>query len=297
METPSIELIASYWTLAGNVRPGGVTEVSPHSLKDRAEAAAMAGWKGLGIVHADVLASIERYGVPTIRSILNDNGLIHNEVEVLTKWHRDGDKLNDSNRMRDELLEFGGEIGARNLKVTAGLFEEGPPDMAKFRDRFADMCARAAPYGINVVVEFLPFSSFNTIDLAIELVSGSGPNGGICMDIWHVARGYQQGHVKSIPIELLKAVELNDADAVVVGTLLNDSTDHRRLCGEGDIDVRDFAREVIELGYDGPWGVEIISEELRNMPLRQAAERVFQTTMAQFQGVPISGRTSLERKA
>ncbi|MGF6755082.1 hypothetical protein [Paraburkholderia sp. GAS42] len=133
-----IELIASYWTLAGNVWPGGPTEVSPHPLKDRAEAAAKEGWKGLGIVHAD-------------------------------------------------------------------------------------MCDRAAPYGINVVVEFIPFSSFNTIDLAVELVKDSRPNGGVIVDIWHVDRARRYRQMKTIPPALLKAVELNGAATSVIGTLPQDS--------------------------------------------------------------------------
>jgi sugar phosphate isomerase/epimerase len=279
---PEIELIASYWTLAGDVRPGGPSEVSPHPLRERAEVAARAGWKGLGIVYEDALASAKRYGTDTICSILGDNGLIHNEVEVLTDWHRDGEHLTAANRTRDELLEFGARIGARNVKVTAGLFEQGPPDLPKFRDRFADLCERAAPGGMSVVVEFLPFSSFDTIDLAIDLVEGGPSNGGILVDIWHVYRGNQLGYVRRIPPKLLKAVELNDADVNLDGTMLEDSTNNRRLCGDGRFDIGMFIRDLHALGYTGPWGVEIISEEIRRMPLPVAAKRVYDTTMAKF---------------
>ena len=278
----SIPLIASYWTLAGNVRPGGPSEASPWPLRERAELAAKAGWKGLGIVHEDVLASCAFYGIPAIRSLLDDNGLVFNEVEVLTKWHRDGEKLAAADRTRDELIEFGAAIGARNLKVTAGLFESGPPDMAKFRDRFHALCERAAPYGINVVVEFLPFSSFDTIDLAVELVRDAPKNGGLMLDLWHVDRARQYHRIAAIPPERLLAVELNDTKTEVVGTLVEDSTNNRRLCGDGDLDVPGFIRAVMALDYRGPWGVEIISEELRRMPLAQAAERVHATTIAQF---------------
>jgi sugar phosphate isomerase/epimerase len=278
-----IALIASYWTLAGDVRPGGPSEVSPNPLRDRAEVAAQAGWKGLGIVHADALASVARYGMTTIRDILSDNGLIHNEVEVLTDWHRDGGRLSAANRIRDELLEFGAAIGARNVKVTAGLFEEGPPILSKFRDRFASLCERAAPYGMSVVVEFLPFSSFNTVDLALGLVEGGASNGGVLVDIWHVYRGNQLEYLNRIPSKLLKAVELNDASANLAGTLLDDSTNNRRLCGEGQFDVRGFIQEMLALEYPGPWGVEIISEEMRRMPLPFAAKKAYDTTMAQFE--------------
>ena len=48
MNKQPIELLASYFTLAGDVYPFGPTEISPYSLQERAEAAATAGWKGLG---------------------------------------------------------------------------------------------------------------------------------------------------------------------------------------------------------------------------------------------------------
>ena len=35
-----------------------------------------------------------------------------------------------------------------------------------------------------------------------------------------------------------------------------------------------------ELGYDGPWGVEVLSEELRNLPIEQIFERAYDTTRA-----------------
>jgi hypothetical protein len=37
-----------------------------------------------------------------------------------------------------------------------------------------------------------------------------------------------------------------------------------------------------ELGYDGPWGVEVLSEELRNLPIEQIFERAYESTSAQL---------------
>jgi len=36
-------------------------------------------------------------------------------------------------------------------------------------------------------------------------------------------------------------------------------------------------------GYQGPWGIEVLSEELRKQPLADVVPRAFRTTMAQFQ--------------
>ncbi len=37
-----------------------------------------------------------------------------------------------------------------------------------------------------------------------------------------------------------------------------------------------------ELGYEGPWGVEVLSEELRNLPIEQIFDRAYETTSAQL---------------
>jgi len=36
------------------------------------------------------------------------------------------------------------------------------------------------------------------------------------------------------------------------------------------------------MGYSGPWGVEIISEELALLPLKEMSTRAFNTTIAKF---------------
>jgi len=47
-----VELIASYWTLAGGAEPHTDHEFSLFDFKDRVEACAKVGFKGIGIWHA-----------------------------------------------------------------------------------------------------------------------------------------------------------------------------------------------------------------------------------------------------
>jgi hypothetical protein len=35
-------------------------------------------------------------------------------------------------------------------------------------------------------------------------------------------------------------------------------------------------------GYAGPWGIEVLSEDLRQKPLEELVKRSYNTTMAQF---------------
>ncbi len=283
MPNNNVELLAAYWTLAGDTYPGAPSEISPFSLQARVEAAARVGWRGMGFVHADLLHNVATLGLPTMRSLFKDNGIKFLEVEFLIDWHLQGARRAASDRVRDELLEIAGELGAHNMKVAGGLFEEGPPDIALMRDSFATLCDRAQPYGVNVVIEFLPFSSVNTIDRAIAVTKGVRPNGGLLVDTWHVARGGMSfDEIAKLPVELIKSIELDDANHAIVESLFNDSTHHRKFCGDGQLDVPEFIQQIVNVGYRGPWGVELISAECRKLPLAVAAQRAFDTTMAQF---------------
>src|SRR3954447_14188965 len=82
-----IDLLASYWTIAGDTYPGAPSEVSPFPLRERVEISAAAGWRGLGFVHADIIAQIEKLGMREVKSIFADNNVRHLELEFLVDWH------------------------------------------------------------------------------------------------------------------------------------------------------------------------------------------------------------------
>ena len=77
-------------------------------------------------------------------------------------------------------------------------------------------------------------------------------------------------------------MEINDGTFEAPWSLHEDTINHRRLCGEGEFDVKGFVERLQKAGYQGPWGIEVLSEELRKKPLEEVTTRAFQTTMAQF---------------
>jgi sugar phosphate isomerase/epimerase len=240
----------------------------------------------MGLVHADLVYNVAKLGLPTMRNIFKDNGIKFLEVEFLIDWHLQGPLRAASDKVRDELLEIAGELGAHNLKVAGGLFEDGPPDIPLMRESFAVLCDKAKPFDVNVVIEFLPFSSVNTIDRAIAVTEGVRANGGVLVDTWHVARGGMSfDEIAKLPLELIKSIELDDADHAIVESLFNDSTHHRKFCGDGELEVTEFIQQIVNVGYRGPWGVELISAECRKLPLEVAAKRAFDSTMAQFENI------------
>jgi sugar phosphate isomerase/epimerase len=75
----------------------------------------------------------------------------------------------------------------------------------------------------------------------------------------------------------------------VVGTLFEDTADRRRLCGHGSFDLQGDIRALRAAGWTGPWGVEILSEDFRRLPVREATAAAFTTAAAQL-GLADDGR-------
>lgn len=287
----TIELIASYWTIAGDVYPIAPSEISPFPFEKRVEVAARAGYRGLGLLHADLMAVSNRLGHSEMRRILDANGIYHVELEFLSDWYAQGRARTESDMVRKDLLEAAEALSARCIKIAPSIDEPSLDnvalDMPRMIESFAALSREAAKYGTSIALEIMPFSNIRTLSAALELVSTDPqPNGGLYLDIWHMARGgIDYSEVAKIPKQFIKAVELDDADRDVVGTLWDDTRFHRRLCGEGALDIPAFLKATREAGYRGPYAVEIISQEHRRLSLGEEARRSFETTMAQFRNL------------
>lgn len=280
----AVELLASAWTTAGDAGPMRGPEESPFALRDRVEAAARAGYRGFGIVHADLVVARDRMGLAGLRSLLQDNGMTHVELEMLGDWFADGERRVRSDAVRRDLLEAAEVLGARQIKV-GGEHQGRPWPLDRLAADFHDLCRAAAGAGTRIAFEFMPFASIADLVSAVRLVDAAGhPAGGLILDLWHVVRGATTfAEVAALASRYIFAVELDDADREVVGTLLDDTLDRRRLCGEGGQDVPGFIRAVQTAGYDGPWGVEILSQEHRHRSMEQQATLSYATAIVQFE--------------
>jgi len=287
VNTREIDLLAAYWTLAGDVDPLSPS-ISPYTLQARVEAASKAGWRGIGVIHEDLAATVDKIGVGTVRQIFEDNGIKHFELEFLVDWYRDGVARDASDRARRVIFELGAKLGMKNLKIAASVQDQNAPDFARMADEFAKLCQEAAEVGSNVSIEVMPFSIVKTLEDGLAIVQEADqPNGGLLLDVWHIVRGgIDFSEIEKVPSRFIKAVELDDASSAIQGTLLEDTVFRRKLCGEGEFDNPGFIEAVQDVGFKGEWyGVEIISTEFRKLPLVEMATRAFDTTMQQFREV------------
>jgi sugar phosphate isomerase/epimerase len=278
--------LASCWTHAGDVAPGRGDETSPFGIVERMDELARAGWSGIGLVHADLVRARDQLGYPRLARELRARSLDVVEVEFLGDWWTVGERRAVSDVMRRELLEAAAELGARTLKV-AGQVPATPVDDDALRDAFDHLADAAKLTGALVALEPMPFSNFPTIAAGSDFVSSVGNrNGGIIIDIWHVYRGGMTPDdlPSAVDPAHLFAVEINDATepAPPPGLLWDDTLDARRLPGKGDWDLPAFIAAIRQLGYSGPWGVEILSNAHRALALRDAAESAIAAARSVF---------------
>jgi sugar phosphate isomerase/epimerase len=280
--TQDVELLASYWTLGGGALPHTDREYSTFDFRDRVEAAARAGFKGIGIWHADLEHTLKKRSLKEMKQILDDNGMKYLEIEFLRDWFLDGEKKRQSDFEKKKLLEASAALNAKHVKV--GDFEHTECPIPPLIESFAALCADAANYGATIGFELMPFSMIDTLKDALAMVEGAGAkNGGIILDLWHVAKlGTSYEEIARIPARYLIGVEINDGTFKAPWSLYEDTINHRRLCGEGEFDIRGFISSVKRAGYTGPYGIEVLSQELRQKPLEEVVNRAFTTTMAQF---------------
>lgn len=276
------ELLASYWTIAGGALPHTDREYSPFDFADRVAAAGRAGFTGMGLWHADLEHILERRSFEEMKQILDDNGIVHLELEFLSDWFLEGERKTRSDIQKQKLLTAAEALGAAHIKV--GDFYHETYSMSQVVDSFAALCADAAEHGTRVGFELMPFAMIDTLKDALAMIEGAGAkNGGIVFDLWHLVKlGIPYEEVGRFPLKYVVGVELNDGTFTAPWSLHEDTVNHRRFCGEGEFDVKGFVAVLQKMGYAGPWGIEVLSEELRAMPLEELTTRAFETTTRQF---------------
>ena len=154
--------------------------------------------------------------------------------------------------------------------------------MPRLIEAFAALCKEGTEYGTKIGFELMPFAMIQTLEDSLKMVEGAA-NGGIALDLWHIVKlKIPYDKVTRIPLSRITSIEINDGTFEAPWSLHEDTINHRRLCGEGEFDVKGFVESMLKAGYRGPWGIEVLSQELRTKPLEELTTRSFQTTMAQF---------------
>ncbi len=280
------DLVALYWTTSGPVEVHGGREWSLFDIADRCAQAERAGFKGIGIWHADLEHILETRTLAELKTLLDDHGLVHNELECLLDWFLD--PADESRRAADAtralLFEAAAVLEPDHIKV-ANIFSR-PCELPLLTERYGELCAEAAERtDARMVYEFMPPDvNVRDVDTALAVVEGAGTaNAAMAIDTWHMAKlGIPLDDLRRIPAQYLGWVELSDGQWENMPDPVDETINYRALPGEGEFPIREYVAAVRDAGYDGPWGVEVLSQQLRELPIEQIFDRAYETSLAQL---------------
>jgi sugar phosphate isomerase/epimerase len=220
---------------------------------DLVSVAHQAGFDAVGIRAAAVGPTEEPYpmglGSPMLAETLrrmDDTGIRVLDVELI--------RLNPQTvpvQLRG-LFETGAELGARFVNVMAD-----DTDLDRSRDNFAALVELAGPYGLQPVIEAIPYMQLKSLADAVALIGKSG--GGLLADPLHLHRaGGTPADLRALDPELISYYQLCDAPRDIPtglprpqelprGQSVENITDialesraARLLPGDGDLPLADF---------------------------------------------------------
>lgn len=278
------QLVATAWTSAGDTSPMRVPATSPVPITERVAAVAEAGFTGLGFIADDLLAVRDTIGFSALRHLISDHGLTHVEIELTERWWVPRGEAGNSYHVRELLFDAADYLAPAFIKIGSEL---GPPTAYPERliEPLRELGTQATEHRTRVAIETMPFSIISTVPMGAEIVSAAAhPGVGLLLDAWHVFRaGTSLEELRAaLAPEMIFGVELDDAGQAVVGTHFEDTVNYRLLCGEGSFDLRGLVALLRDKGFDGPWGVEILSSAFRRLPVAQAVKLAAQSALTVF---------------
>ena len=239
------------------------------TLAEKLEAAAAAGFDGVEIFEADLLAF---GGSPAdVRSICEGLGLAVSLYQPL----RDFEAMPDPQRARnldraERKFDVMQALGAELLLVCSNVQPAVLDDDARAAADLAEMAERASRRGLRIGYEALAWGRHvNRWGHAWRIVQQAAhPALGLIVDSFHtLALGDDPTGLAEVPGDRIFFVQLADAPRLSMD-VLSWSRHFRNFPGQGDLDVTGFVRAVLASGYAGPLSLEVFNDEFRAAPAR-----------------------------
>jgi sugar phosphate isomerase/epimerase len=240
--------------------------------------AAAAGFRTVGIR----LTATSSVGVPPY-DCLHEGPMLR---ETLGRLADTGVSVLDTEFLRFEpehpvgipegFLEVSARLGARHVLVMSA-----EPEETRTLERFGELCDRAAPYGLQVGLEFAIYTGVRTLTHAADVVARSRrPNASIIIDALHFSRsGGVPADVKQVDPALLRYAQICDAGPDMPGptdtpALIREARTGRLLPGEGVLPLKEL---VAALPPDLPLAIEAPCRATADLPALERARRAYQT--------------------
>jgi sugar phosphate isomerase/epimerase len=130
-----------------------------------------------------------------------------------------------------------------------------------------------AEAGAGMAIEFSPLGPVATIGSGLDVLNLAGTDrAGLVIDSWNFFFGDSTWtDLEEVPLDRIAYLQFADALAPASDDLMAEALNRRALPGEGVMEVERFAVTLRDRGWDGLVSVQVLSSELRRLPLADFA--------------------------
>ena len=136
--------------------------------------------------------------------------------------------------------------------------------------------------GAGMAVEYSPLGAISSIRDGMEAVRAASRGGraGLMIDSWHFHFSDDTWEdLAAVPVDDIAHLQFTDAlEPEYRDRMIRESLHRRALPGEGVLELDRFATTLRETGYDGIVSVEVLSAELRELPVDVLVGRLYATS-------------------
>jgi sugar phosphate isomerase/epimerase len=236
---------------------------------DRVEAAAEAGFAGIGWYVADYVRHLDQgWTDDRLLGMLRDHDVMLHEVDAIRL-----DRLD----LLEPAIHLATLVGAHHLQMQGdrpGTVDEAVTVITTVADRLA-------PEDVGVAIEFVGNTNVRTATDALELAERTGrDNVGVQVDVWHHVRGADDWSLLDrLPLERIASVQLDDGPIEPIDADYRiDTVRHRCVPGEGEFDLARFLATVHPQASTLPLSIEVIDDDLMQLQPSVAARRIAEAT-------------------
>jgi len=236
------------------------------SLDERVAAAKAAGFVEIGLSCRWMKLWLQDHDIAELDELLAESGMRVGELEALRVLKAEPDPLEDVAAMLAERYH------PRRLQVVGdyeGTIEDAAQRLARVADRFGQ-------WGLDIVLEPLPFTNVTTPAIGADIVKATGrSNVGLCLDIWHVYRAGLDFSCLDGVWPYIFTLQMNDGTVIAEDpNLYDDCLANRRILGEGEFDIVGLLRQRDQFKPDTTFSMEVISTRLREQDAHQTAQEI-----------------------
>ncbi|MFD0024538.1 sugar phosphate isomerase/epimerase family protein [Streptomyces sp. NPDC058382] len=247
-----------------------------YTIEERLAALAENNCVSMGMAVEELESFLSEHPADKLRGLLSEYGVGLHELEVNFGWNAEPAESGPALESETRLFELAELVGIPSVKSCA-VYPPGVqmPPVEVLTERFAAMCDRAAARGLDISLEAMAVMPGFTYQVASDIIAAADrPNAGLLVDMWHLFRDPTGiGSIDQLTGAQIVGVEFSDAPSTPSPDVMNEVLSGRLLPGDGDFDISGLLHTLDAKGVDVTPAVEVLSAELRALPLSESIAR------------------------